>query len=91
MSTTLEVPLYLCYTLVFSALELQIHGIVEYGVLNKNVHYWIIYLNVWSLVIGTVWEELAGVALLEVVCLSLGAGFVVSKAHEIPVGSLPPS
>lgn len=34
------------------------------------------YLNAWSLVGRTVWEELVGVALLE-------AGFEISKPHAI--------
>jgi hypothetical protein len=37
------------------------------------------YLNTWSLVGGTVWEGLGGVALLKIVCYYLGTGFEVSK------------
>lgn len=38
------------------------------GGLNENGPYRLIYLNVWFLVSGTVWEGLGGVTLLEVVC-----------------------
>jgi hypothetical protein len=52
------------------------------GSLDNGSHR-ITYLNVWSAVGGPVWKGLGGVALLEE--LSPGVGFVVSKAHTIPI------
>lgn len=43
--------------------------------LNENGHDRLLYLNVQSLVGGTVWEGLEGMSLLEEVCLGVVLGF----------------
>jgi hypothetical protein len=55
---------------------------VCYDVLNENGPCRLIYLNVWSLVSGTLWEGLEGLASLKYVLL--GVGFQVSRAHTRP-------
>lgn len=45
---------------------------------------WLINLNVWFLVSGTVWEGLGGKVWPFEDGMSLGAAFKVSKAYNIP-------
>ena len=51
------------------------------SILSENGTHRFMYWNAWSLVVGTVWRRLGGVALLKK-CVTGGGGFEVSGAHH---------
>ena len=56
--------------------------------LNENSSHMLICLNAWSLLGGTVWEGVGGVALLEEMWMDWGWILRFQNHRPLPVGSL---